>query len=85
MKIESFEVGQHLFQAEIYAKGRPVENCGADQFTTREEAEQDGQIMADSHDPEWQKRNPNCMEVVVREYLVDSVDDDGQWGGHTVD
>lgn len=80
MKLDSFSVGQRFFQAEILACGKVVEDSGADQFTSREEAEVDGQIMAEAYDMEWQKRNPDCMEVVVREYEVGSVEENGGLG-----
>ena len=72
-KIEIFEVGQTYFQAEILVNGCDVDDCIGDYFTTREEAEADGESMAKSYDPERQKRHPGCVESLVREWRVHSV------------
>ena len=76
MKLETLEVGQRFFQAMIFALGRDVDNGSGDLFSTREEAEADGQDMVDAHDPEWQKRHPDSVEFLVREYEVDSILED---------
>lgn len=85
MKIEKPEIGQRVFQASLYKYGRDVDHDPGDLWTAREEAEQDGECMASDYDTEWQKRNPGAISYVVREYVVDSIDDFGAWGGYTVD
>lgn len=85
MKIETFTVGQRYFQAALYRHGRDIDNASGDCFTAREEAEADGEEMAADFDPEWQKRYPGAIAFGVREYEVESVDDDGFPGAFTVD
>lgn len=85
MLVENPQFEQHVFRAELYRNGQAIENVPADLYTTRQEAEADGEALVADYDPEWQKRNPGQVEYVVREYIVDSVDDAGAWGGYTVD
>ena len=76
-KIEKFEVGQTYFQASILVNGCDVDDHVGDCFTTREEAEADGDFLVGDYDPEWKKRNPGCVESNVRQWKVNSVDEFG--------
>ena len=84
MKVEQPTIGQIIYRAELLVNGQDVDGEGED-YTTREEAEQDGEELAAWYDPEWQKRNPDAVEYYVREWKVDSIDPDGTWGGYTTD
>lgn len=79
MQIEKFEVGQTYFQARILVNGCDVDNHVGGCFTTREEAETDGEFLAGDYDPEWQKRNPGSVEFTVREWKVNSIDEFRAW------
>lgn len=84
MKIETFQVGQRYYQAAIYKYGRDIDDGTGDCFTSREEAEADGEEMVAGFDPEWQKRYPGAVTYGVREYVADAVDADGVWSGYAV-
>jgi hypothetical protein len=68
MKIEKFEVGQTYYQASLIVLGGEAGH--GDCFTTREEAEADGDRLMSDHDPD-------CAESKVREFRVLHVDEFG--------
>lgn len=79
-KVEKFEVPKVCYQSQILVNGRDVEDHEGDYFTTFEEAQEDGRYLASWYDPEWQKRNPDCVEHFVRRVEILELDDDGSIG-----
>lgn len=77
MLIEKFAIGQIFYQAQILVNGQDVDDHEGEYFTTIDEAEADGQCLVKEYDPEWQKRNPGCVEYYVRQLECLSVDDHG--------
>jgi hypothetical protein len=80
MKITTFKIGDIYFRSDLYKNGRDIDNSSGDCFSSRQEAERDGEEMQSGYDPEYQKRCQGAIEFCVRKYEVLSVGEDGSLG-----
>ena len=86
MKIEKFTISQRFFQASLLDNGNDVDDGTGDAWSSRAEAEADGEEMVAAYDPEYRKRHRDAVEFYVREFVADSICDDGAFGAaHTID